>query len=53
MQLLGFQQWPDNLQIQYHAPNRESVALEPEVHARFVRVTVPELATWGVIEIAR
>jgi hypothetical protein len=32
-------------------PGREPVALQPECHADCVRLTLPQIETWGVVEI--
>jgi hypothetical protein len=36
----------------WHAPGEPSVTLAPERHADCVRLTLPRLATWGLVELS-
>ena len=52
LQLLRPARWGESLQVNYYRPDRPaSVHLEPEPHAGMIRITVPKLETWGVVEI--
>ncbi|NUQ01379.1 MAG: hypothetical protein HUU35_16165, partial [Armatimonadetes bacterium] len=35
----------------WYAPGRPAVAIDPEVHPDLVRLTVPSLATWGILRL--
>ena len=50
--LMNPPQWGERLEIEYYRPGQEGgVALEPEVHHDCIRITLPRLSTWGVVEI--
>ncbi len=51
--LLQPERWGTITRAVWHAPGEASVELAPERHAECVRLTVPHLSTWGILEITR
>ncbi len=49
--LLHPERWGAVGQAVWHVPGEPSVILTPERHAEGLRLTLPQLTTWGVIEI--
>ena len=50
--LLDPDRWGGDIDVRYHQPGQaEAAAIAPEVHADMVRITLPRLATWGIVEI--
>ena len=49
--LLRPERWGNITLATYHQPGRESVALKSELHGDCVRLTLPQIETWGVVEI--
>jgi hypothetical protein len=43
--------WGEVTSARYHAPGAEAVEVPVERHRQFLRVTVPRLRTWGIIEL--
>lgn len=39
-------------QVTYHQPGEPAVDLEPEVHPDAIRITLPRLATWGILTVS-
>jgi len=44
--------WGAPVTVTYRRPGAEALDIEPEVHANSLRITLPELATWGILHIA-
>jgi hypothetical protein len=42
--------WGSPLQVSYHQPG-QAQTIAPETHPGVLRITLPELATWGIVEI--
>ena len=38
--------------VTYHQPGEPALELEPEVHADSIRITLPRLATWGILSLS-
>ncbi|MEW6356411.1 MAG: LamG-like jellyroll fold domain-containing protein [Planctomycetota bacterium] len=44
--------WGRALQVKYYQPGQKgAIDLQPEMHHDFVRITLPRLETWGVVEV--
>jgi hypothetical protein len=44
--------WGTLGRVTYHQPGEPAIDLEPEVHPDAIRITLPRLATWGIISIS-
>jgi len=45
------ERWGDAPTVTYYEPGRSSsIKLEPEPHATMLRITVPRIETWGIVE---
>jgi len=45
--------WLESLgRVTYHQPGEPAIDLEPEVHADAIRITLPRLATWGILKVS-
>ncbi|NOZ19583.1 MAG: LamG domain-containing protein [Planctomycetes bacterium] len=45
-------QWGDSIAVAYYRPGQKgSIGLNPEMHRDFIRITLPRLETWGIVEI--
>ena len=52
LQLQHPERWGEALRARYYQPGQEGgIALTPEVHPRIIRITLPRLGAWGVVEI--
>jgi len=52
VQLLHPKRWGGKVKATYYQPGQEAgVELTPEIHPGMIRLTVPQFATWGVVEI--
>jgi hypothetical protein len=49
--LLHPERWDAAKQAVWHAPGQPPVPLTPERHADCIRLTLPQVATWGIIEL--
>jgi hypothetical protein len=49
--LLHPERWGAAAQVFWHEPGRPPVPLTPERHAGCIRLTLPQVATWGIIEL--
>jgi len=49
--LLHPERWSASTQAIWHEPGQPSVTLTPERHADCLRLTLPQVATWGIIEL--
>ena len=49
--LLHPERWGTVTQAVWHEPSQPPVTLTPERHADCLRLTLPQVATWGIIEI--
>ncbi len=49
--LLNPSRWGAVSHVVWHAPGQSSVTLTPERHADCLRLTLPHVNTWGIIEI--
>ena len=49
--LLHPERWGALAHVVWHEPGRPSVILVPERHADSIRLTLPQVTTWGIIEI--
>ena len=49
--LLNPDRWGDVKQVLWHAPGQKSVAITPERHSDSIRLTLPQLKEWGIIEL--
>jgi hypothetical protein len=49
--LLNPERWGTVSQALWHEPGQPPVVLEPERHTDCLRLTLPQVATWGIIEI--
>ncbi len=46
------ERWGKSLRVKYYRPAAEqAVELQPEVHRDLLRITIPWLETWGVVEL--
>jgi hypothetical protein len=44
--------WGPLGRVTYHQPGEPAIDLEPEVHADVIRITLPRLATWGILKLS-
>lgn len=44
--------WGTLGRVTYHQPGEPAVELEPEVHPDETRITLPRLATWGILSLS-
>jgi len=44
--------WGPLGRVTYHQPGEPAVDLEPEVHPDAIRITLPRLATWGILSLS-
>jgi hypothetical protein len=44
--------WGPLGRVTYHQPGEPAIDLEPEVHADAIRITLPRLATWGILKLS-
>ena len=44
--------WGSLGRVTYHQPGEPAIDLEPEVHADSIRITLPRLATWGILTLS-
>ena len=52
VRLLRPPRWGEGLKAKYYAPGRKrAVDVQPEVHRDYVRITLPRLDAWGVLEL--
>ncbi len=49
--LLNPARWGGVAQVLWHEPGREPSVITPEVHPDGIRLTLPQVGTWGIIEI--
>ena len=49
--LLHPERWGNVTQAVWHEPGQPSMTLTPERHTDSVRLTLPRLTTWGILEI--
>lgn len=49
--LLKPQRWDNINRVLWHEPGQEAVVITPERHAGSIRLTLPQITTWGIIEI--
>jgi hypothetical protein len=49
--LLHPARWGDIKKVLWHEPDKKPVAIIPEQHADEIRLTLPQVAAWGIIEI--
>jgi len=49
--LLHPARWGAVAQVLWHEPGREPSVITPEVHPDGIRLTLPQVGTWGIIEI--
>ena len=51
LSLLAPPHWGPVAAAVYHQPGQPAVPLEPEVHDDNIRLTLPQIGTWGIVEI--
>ncbi len=44
--------WGPLGRITYHQPGEPAIDLQPEVHPDAIRITLPRLATWGILSLS-
>ncbi len=44
--------WGPLGRVTYYQPGEPAIDLEPEVHADVIRITLPRLATWGILKLS-
>jgi hypothetical protein len=49
--LLAPPRWGHLTAATYHQPDRESIAVQPELHDDCLRLTLPQIETWGLVEL--
>ena len=49
---VNLRRWGAVRRVTYWQPGEEPTELTPEVHADSVRITLPKLATWGILALA-
>jgi hypothetical protein len=51
LSLLAPRHWGTVAAAVFHQPGQPAVPLEPEVHDDSLRLTLPQIGTWGIVEI--
>lgn len=49
---IGLRRWPAIAGATYWQPGQAPVGVEPEVHPDAVRLTLPQIGTWGILALA-